>query len=164
MKPYNFVIKRTFIYPVQIEAKTKKEAIEIAEKLKIPREKWQDQGTEIESEKEFRTDQQNKGMHKFFAIISEILNSKGHTLTILAKIGFNLSFTPTIIKENVWKPLQKALFGTDSTTRLHKDNEIKEIVDSANEALAEYLECYVPFPSREILHYEKIAQQYKENE
>jgi len=163
MKPYNFVIKRTFIYPVQIEAETRKGAIEIAEKLKISKEKWQDQGTEIGSEKEFRTDRQNRAMYKFFSIYSEILNNKGHTVTSLAEImeraQYESMITKEVFKEHVWRPIQKALYQTDSTKKLLKSEEIDNVVTVINQIFEEHIEGYVPFPSIDILYYDKIAQQ-----
>lgn len=161
-KTHNIVLRRTFEYGVEIEAMTKREAMEKAKSLQVEKTKWVEKEKEYLHENKYRTEQQNKAMHKYFTLASDELNDKGITLTQLLEIIISkvqLMITPNVIKEQVWKPIQKALSGTESTRAIRKDGDIDKVYDSVNKALSEQLQCYIPFPSREMQHYEKIAQE-----
>jgi len=82
-------------------------------------------GKEINQDK--RTSQQNKALHLFFTWISDILNETGNTF--INAMGIETLFTPILIKEIYWKPLQKQLYGADSTTKLNTE-QINIIADS----------------------------------
>jgi len=77
-----------------------------------------------------RTNKQNAALHKFFNMLSDQLNELGQTFHYSGFKGedMELMFTETIIKEFLWKPIQKALFDTDSTTKLTTD-QINKILD-----------------------------------
>lgn len=81
-------------------------------------------------EKQTRTSQQNRALHKFFAIISEQLNEMGMEYHYFGLKGQELTmmYTPTIVKELVWKPIQKALFDIDSTTKLNT-KQMNDVID-----------------------------------
>jgi hypothetical protein len=77
-----------------------------------------------------RTSQQNKSLHQFFNIISTQLNEMGLEFGYQGIKGIDITvmYTPTIVKELVWKPIQNALFDTDSTTKLDTF-QMNQIID-----------------------------------
>ena len=79
-----------------------------------------------------RTTQQNKALHKFFLIICERLNEMGMEFNYTGLKGFNLStrYTPFVVKEFFWRPIQITMFDIESTKKIdtHQLNEIAEVV------------------------------------
>lgn len=60
-----------------------------------------------------------------------------------------LIITPVIVKECVWRPIQKAMFGIESTKELSKNKQIDMIADVINKHFGEKFGIYVPFPNKE---------------
>lgn len=85
---------------------------------------------ELDSVKYKRTNQQNRALHKFFSMISECLNEIGEEFVYKGLKGqeMALSYTPKIVKDFFWRPIQLTLFGFDSTTKL-KSEEMNRIID-----------------------------------
>ena len=88
-------------------------------------------------------------MHKYFELLSEAFNEKGLDFTKIFKNPVAIVITQTIIKECMWKPLQKIMFGKTNTTKLAKQSEIDKIYDVLNKKLSEEFCIYVPFPNKE---------------
>ena len=59
-----------------------------------------------------RTAKQNRALHKFFVIVSEQLNEMGLEFTYSGLNVHNLCtrYTPSIVKDFFWRPIQIALF------------------------------------------------------
>ena len=105
-----------------------------------------------------RTSQQNAALHLFFTQLSEELNEKGLDMRHLIRPEIELSWTPYNVKEYLWRPLQKALTGKKSTTKLDKTQEIDLIYDNLNRIITERTKGEVqfpPFPSIENIDYMK---------
>lgn len=71
-----------------------------------------------------RSSQENKALHVFFQNISFELNRLGREFTFRGIKGMEIetTYTPEIVKEFIWKPLQNALLSKSSTTELtHQD-------------------------------------------
>lgn len=101
--------------------------------------------------KNTRTTRQNSALHLLFTIISSQLNEMGVEFQYFGLKGQVLSVrhSPNLVKEHVWKPIQKALFDIDSTTKI-STVQINEIVD----VLAKYFAekgIVIQFPSKEQL-------------
>jgi len=94
-----------------------------------------------------RTRQQNKGMHLFFTMLSEALNLAGLEMKKVLKPESEIWWTPFSVKEYLWRPIQKAMYGKESTTELEKQVEIDKIHEQLTHLLAEKhgLEV-IPFP------------------
>ena len=79
-----------------------------------------------------RTTQQNKALHKFFLIICERLNEMGMEFNYIGLKGLNLStrYTPIIVKEFFWRPIQITMFDIESTKKIdtHQLNEVAEVI------------------------------------
>lgn len=97
-----------------------------------------------------RTSQQNKALHKFLSLLSDELNKAGLEMKVVLKGDTSIWWTPSAVKEYLWRPLQKAMFQKESTTDLSKGNEITAIHEQLMHILGEKhgLE-YIPFPSEE---------------
>lgn len=102
--------------------------------------------------KNTRTTRQNSALHLLFTIISSQLNEMGVEFQYFGLKGQVLSVrhNPHLVKEHVWKPIQKALFDIESTTKINTE-QINEVVD----VLAKYFGergIVIQFPSREQLN------------
>ncbi|RMD46978.1 MAG: hypothetical protein D6834_01660 [Aquificota bacterium] len=67
------------------------------------------------------------------------------------RLNAELQWTPALVKEMLWRPLQEAVLGKHSTTELLKIGEIDKIHEILNKVIIERTqgEVYVPFPSIE---------------
>lgn len=106
---------------------------------------------DLTEKKNTRTTKQNSALHLLFTIVSSQLNEMGVDFQYFGLKGQTLSMrhTPHLVKEMVWKPIQKALFDIDSTTKINTE-QINEIVD----VLAKFFGdkgIVIEFPSRETL-------------
>jgi len=137
----------------KIEFFVEKEGTELEAKQQILDEMLEKGITEfkIERVKEPRTEKQNKALHLWFEQMAEVLNSKGIPAYKIFKEPVEHFWTPEIIKE-MWRKIQKAMFGKKSTTELFKTGEIGRIYDVFNKIVAERTKGEVkcpPFPSME---------------
>jgi len=73
-----------------------------------------------------RSSQENKALHLLFTNIAFELNRMGLEFTYKGIKGKDIQtiYTPLIVKDYLWRPLQIALIGKESTTKLnHADIE-----------------------------------------
>jgi len=97
---------------------------------------------------EQRTIQQNKAMHVDFKLICDALNDAGLDQRKVLKPSISIPWTEHAVKEQLWKPIQKALYGKESTTELDKLKEIEHVHDVLMRHLGEKFEIeYIDFPS-----------------
>lgn len=99
-----------------------------------------------------RTLNQNNALHLLFTQLADDMNDKGIDFKTLLKVP--LRPTPYLIKEEMWKPLQKAMLGKVSTTELDKTEDINLIYDQLNKILIERTDGNIslpPFPSLDLL-------------
>ena len=104
----------------------------------------------IEKFKKFRSDQQNRALHLYFNLLAEELNQHGMDMKHFLKV--DISWSGLMVKELLWKPLQKIHLGEKSTTRL-KTEDINKIWDILNRVITERSggNINVAFPSIESL-------------
>lgn len=104
---------------------------------------------EVKSKKiDLRTLAQNRAMHLYFKQVADALNSAG--LDMKQVIKADVSWSMLSVKELMWKPIQKAIIGKDSTTKLDK-KDIDLVYHNLNMVLGEKFGIYIPFPSLESL-------------
>ena len=76
-------------------------------KLKL--REYIDKGFKIELKKisNSRSSQQNRSLHLFFTMISDLLNEQGQEFNYTGLKGLELStrYTPEIVKQFFWKPI-----------------------------------------------------------
>ena len=85
-----------------------------------------------------RSSLQNRALHLFFTQVSNELNRNGipFVYTGLKGMEMETQWTPELFKSMTWKPIQKAMYGTDSTRQL-KRNQIDPIFEVINKFFAE---------------------------
>lgn len=97
-----------------------------------------------------RTLTQNKALHLMFTQLADELNGQGLTVMKTLKHDAEIMWTPTLVKELVWRKLQIALTGKESTTEINTQ-EINKILDTMTKYLGENQGIDVVFPSIESL-------------
>lgn len=98
-----------------------------------------------------RTGQQNRALHLFYRILAETLNDAGLDQRKVLKPSVSIPWTPKAVKENLWRPIQKALLGKESTTELSKLEDIDKVHELLMKHLGEKFGVeYIPFPSEEV--------------
>lgn len=65
-----------------------------------------------------RTGQQNNALHLFLAQLAAELNAAGYDMRKTLKPGVELPWTTQSAKEYLWRPIQEALTGKQSTTEI----------------------------------------------
>lgn len=105
-----------------------------------------------------RTLTQNKALHLYFTQIADALREKGLTMNHVVKLFKHMEIAPTStnVKENIWRPIQMALFKKPSTTEL-KTEEVTEVYENVSRFLAP-MGISIPFPSEETLMQEELAK------
>ena len=101
-----------------------------------------------------RTLTQNASLHKFCSMLAQAMNDAGFDFRVFIKEGYPVPFTEELVKEYIWKPIQKAVTGHESTTK-PEPKQYSEVYDALNVKLAEH-GLYIPWPCRENL----IANSY----
>ena len=62
-----------------------------------------------------RTDQQNRALHLFCRLLSKALNDAGLDQRKVMKSEVEIPWNEESVKTNLWKPIQEAMFGIQST-------------------------------------------------
>jgi hypothetical protein len=93
-----------------------------------------------------RTLTQNASLHKFCSLLAQAMNEAGFDFRVFIKEGYPVPFTEELVKEYIWKPIQKAVTGHESTTK-PEPKQYSEIYDVLNLKLAEH-GLYIPWPCR----------------
>lgn len=106
-----------------------------------------------------RTNQQNKAMHKWFTLLSSHLNEHGLDMRVVMKPEWKIWWTPEAIKENLFKPLMKAMYQKESTTEL-TTTEVNKVYEQIMFILGERYGVHVAFPSQE--ETEEYLQSYEQ--
>ena len=67
-----------------------------------------------------RTAQQNRALHLWFRHVSKVLNDSGldqkAVIQALVDRGLDVPWTESSVKENIWRPVFRAMAGKESTT------------------------------------------------
>lgn len=104
-----------------------------------------------------RTSQQNRALHKYFELLAEALNDAGYDMRKTLREDIEIPWTAETIKENLWRPCQKAYLRKESTTQLQTD-EIDKIYDIINREIGQRTGVSVMFPSIEqLMESEKLS-------
>lgn len=103
---------------------------------------------EMDRETGIRTLPQNNALHKYFELLANELNSAGLDMKKVLKPSIEINWTTENVKKYLWKPLQKALTGKDSTTKLDKVKDIDLVYEHLNRHFSEKYGLHVPFPKK----------------
>jgi hypothetical protein len=113
------------------------------------------------------TDNQRKAAWLYMTQKATQLNDSGLDVRVILKPTYNIPWTKEMLHNHIWIPVQQAMFGTDSMTKLNKD-QVSKIFEVIERELGEKhgLE-HVPFPNDEakgklLLSAMKIKPDYPE--
>lgn len=111
-----------------------------------------------EPPKKKRTTTQNAAMHKYFNMLANALNDAGYDMKAVMHEGTDIPWGEWNVKEMLWKTVQKAMFGHESTTELSTD-ECSKVYDVVNRKIATTTGVSVPWPSKEeLMHQSRVRQ------
>tara|TARA_R110002167_G_scaffold106599_6_gene273236 strand:+ start:1822 stop:2235 length:414 start_codon:yes stop_codon:yes gene_type:complete len=85
---------------------------------------------ELKEVRETRSQLQNRSLHLYFTLIAYQLNDIGLEFNYDGLNGqeFSLRYTPDLVKNFIWRPIQVALFDIKSTTKINTI-QINEVID-----------------------------------
>lgn len=92
-----------------------------------------------------RTNQQNRALHKYCAMVAESLTNAGLDMRKTLKPEVEIPWSGDSVKEHMLKPIVKAMFDKESTTEL-TTKEVSEVYEVMSRHLGEKLGINVEFP------------------
>lgn len=93
-----------------------------------------------------RSPAQNRAMHKLFDLLSDELNEKGLTIQKVLKPTVDVWWNRTLVKEYLWRPIQKAVTLKESSAELNT-KELDKVFETLAFHLGEKFGLEVTFPS-----------------
>lgn len=110
-----------------------------------------------------RTPQQGKAIHVFCELLAKAMNEMGLDQRKVLKPGIEIPWTKDAIKTQIWHPIQEAMYNTNSTIFLHKQEQIDKIHEVIMRELGKNHGVeYIKFPNDEQKQFEKVSHgQYK---
>lgn len=93
-----------------------------------------------------RTSIQNNSLHKYCELVASNLNAHGFDMHKTLSHDIEVPWTKELVKELIWKPVQKSQIAKESTTEAERQDYSK-IYDIINRYLINRFEIYVPWPS-----------------
>lgn len=97
-----------------------------------------------------RTLSQNAAIHKYLAELSQALNDAGLDQRKVLKHDAEIPWHMESAKDNLWRPIQKAVTGVESTTEL-TTAQVSEVYQVLDRHLGSKTGVSIPFPSMESL-------------
>lgn len=95
-----------------------------------------------------RTIAQNRAMYLFMELLAKSLNEAGKDMRVVLKPTYSIPWTKENIHDHLWIPVQKAMYTTNSTTFLKKQEQIDEIHKVIMREMGEKHGIeYIPFPN-----------------
>lgn len=94
-----------------------------------------------------RTLTQNKSLHKYCALLAEALNEAGLDMQTVLAEGTSIPWSESKVKEDIWRTVQVAALGKESTTKL-ETHEVSQVYDIVNRHISQTFGVFVPFPNR----------------
>jgi hypothetical protein len=94
-----------------------------------------------------RTHKQNNALHVYCRMLSEALNDAGYDMKKTLKQEAEIPWTTELVKQYLWKPVQEAVTGTDSTSTAGAEDYDK-VHQVLSKHLSEKFNVYIPFPAK----------------
>lgn len=110
-----------------------------------------------------RTSRQNRSLHLMFSQLADELNEAGFDMKRTLKPEIEIAWNEYMVKEYLWRPLQKAMLGKQSTTEL-TTKEIDKVFDNLARHLNQKLGLELFFPSVETLMMEERIKMKGKND
>lgn len=103
-----------------------------------------------------RTNQQSRALYKGLTLLANKLNEMGLDIRVVLKPSYEILWTKEMVHDHLWIPFQKIKYGTNSTTFLHKHEQIDEIWNDLFRNLGEKFNVeYIDFPNDPKKQHEK---------
>ena len=94
-----------------------------------------------------RSNLQNASLNLWCGWVADTLQEQGLTFEVFFKGGFQVPWTKEIVKDNIWRKVQIAICGEESTTK-PLTTDYPKIYDTINLKLSEH-DIHVPWPDKE---------------
>jgi len=95
-----------------------------------------------------RTLTQNAALHKYCTQLADALNDAGLDFRETIKHDVDVPWSPELVKNFMWRPIQKAVTGHDSSTK-PETHQYGEIYETLNRHTSAKLGVFVPWPCKE---------------
>lgn len=103
---------------------------------------------EIKVKGKARSGQQNRALHKYFSMLADKLNEAGLDMRKTLREDVEMPWSADLIKDFMWRPLQKAMFDVDSTAKMKRADYTK-VYEVLNRHTASKLGVSVAWPSED---------------
>lgn len=103
-----------------------------------------DRGLMFEIVKPQRSTAQNSAIHVYCREVASVMEAQGMDMKTVIKDGVPITPTMHLIKDYMWRPIQKAVTGKESTTKLDVV-EVNDVYEQLSRLLAEKYSIDVPF-------------------
>ena len=94
-----------------------------------------------------RTLLQNAALHAYCYLLGQKMDESGIDMVSFFKEGIRIPWTTPLVKETIWKPVQRAVINKGSTTDAHT-SEYGKVYEVLNRHLASEHGLHVPWPVR----------------
>lgn len=94
-----------------------------------------------------RTGKQNDAIHAYCREVAKVMTAHGMDMKTVVKEGVSIDPTMYLIKDYMWRPIQKAVTGVESTRKI-TPVEVNEIYEVLSRLLVEKYSIDVPFGRR----------------
>jgi len=94
-----------------------------------------------------RTSAQNNALHVYCRLLGEKLNDSGYDMKRVIKQEVDIPWSPSLVKEYLWKPIQKIVANEDSTAKAGSDDYYKTY-SVLSRHLSDKFGLFVEFPSK----------------
>lgn len=91
-----------------------------------------------------RTGQQNSAIHAYCDEVAKEMQARGMDMKTVIKEGVPITPTMHMVKEYMWRPIQKAITGVDSTRKINT-MEVNDVYEQLSRLLAEKYSINVSF-------------------
>lgn len=96
-----------------------------------------------------RTLTQNNSLHMWCKMLSDLLNDSGLDMRKVMRQDVDIPWTQASVKDRIWKPVQEAVIGKESTTEADR-NEYTKVFEVISVHLAKKFGVTVPeWPRKE---------------
>lgn len=97
-----------------------------------------------------RTLTQNACLHLYCTQLADALNDAGLDFRQTIREGVDVPWSPELAKDFLWRPIQKAVTGKESTTKPERQ-EYSQIYDVLNRHISGKFGLFVAWPSKDTL-------------
>jgi hypothetical protein len=105
-----------------------------------------------------RTSKQNRALHLWIRKLVLELDNAGLDMKAVLKPTVDIPWTDALAKQYLWKPVQMAMLGKESTKELETD-EVSKVYETLNRHMANKFGVSIPFPEIFRLLYEEENNQ-----